>query len=58
MVIGRLLPKTWTSPAGRVLRPEDVDAALDRLAVLEMEVAKLIKLVGEQEDVKSPDYWG
>lgn len=57
-MIPKLFPKTWTSPAGRVLKPEDVDTALDRLAILELEVAKLIKAYGELEGTKSPDYHG
>lgn len=57
-MIGKLLPKTWTSPAGRVLRPEDVDTALDRLEALEVLVAELVADKIETEDRKSPDYWG
>lgn len=57
-MIGKLIPKTWTSPAGRVLRPEDVDRALDRLDALEALVAELMADKIETEDRKSPDYWG
>ena len=53
-MIGKLIPKSWTTPAGRELRPEDVDKALDRLEELERTVKGLEELV--MASLQSPAY--